>query len=440
MDFNGNRTVIIPVPGGQAPLADQAPSANGQSDVNWSGLFDDPEKFTSSGLNRLESAAFKLLSLVPAIRKSQTNPSPALLRQQIIEEIEAYEAAARRAGIDARTVMIGRYILCTVLDEAVLNTPWGGQSDWQSDSLLSLFHKETWGGENFFVMLENLEKDPAGNIDLLELMYVCLSLGFEGRYALEEDRAGKLIQIRARLYRLISTQRAEPARYLSAHWQAEDVGHHGLRRFVPLWVFLSVLGGVLALLLFALLYFVNQSSNPPYHQLSGLANETVTTLDRPRIIDVSALQTLRTFLKEEIDQGLVVVEERNGNVRIIMQGDLFFRSGSAQLNSRYDQLVTRVAQALLEVEGSVLVEGHSDNQPISTLQFPSNWHLSKARAEAVAGALRDYTREFERFRAEGKADSQPVADNSTRAGRAQNRRVEIVLLSNVIWRSQGGTN
>lgn len=440
MDFNGNRTVIIPMPGGQTSLSEQAPTTSTQSDINWSGLFDDPEKFTCSGLNRLESSAFKLLSLVPAIRKSQTNPSLALLRQQIVEEIEVYEASARKAGIDARTVMIGRYVLCTVLDEAVLNTPWGGQSDWQNDSLLSLFHKETWGGENFFVMLENLEKDPAGNIDLLELMYVCLSLGFEGRYAVEEDRAGKLMQIRSRLYRLISTQRKDPARYLSANWQGESISNQGLRRFVPLWVFVAVLSGILALLLFVLLYILNQSSNPPYHQLTSLSEQTVTTLDRPRIIDVSALQTLRVFLKPEIEQGLVKVEERNANVRIIMQGDLFFRSGSAQLTSKYDSLVRRVAQALLEVEGSVLVEGHSDNQPINTLQFPSNWHLSKARAEAVATELRDYTNEKQRFKSEAKADSQPVADNSTRDGRSQNRRVEIVLLSNVIWRSQGGNN
>lgn len=440
MDFNGNRTVIIPVPGGQSSLADQAPKANVQGDVNWSGLFDDPDKFTSSGLNRLENAAFKLLSLVPAIRKSQTNPSAGLLRQQIIEEIEAYENAARKAGVEARTVMIGRYILCTVLDEVVLNTPWGGQSDWQNDSLLSLFHKETWGGENFFVMLENLEKDPASNIDLLELMYVCLALGFEGRYAVEADRSGKLMEIRARLFRLIRSQRAEPAKYLSANWQGGNLGNQGLRRFVPLWVFISVLGGALALLLFVLLYLLNSASNPPYHQLAVLTNQTVTTLDRPRVIDVSALRTLRAFLKPEIEQGLVTVEERNTNVRIVMQGDLFFASGRAQLMPRYNSLVKRVALALLEVEGSVIVEGHSDNQPINTLKYPSNWHLSKARAEAVSSALRDYTQEYERFKAEGKADSQPVADNSTRAGRAQNRRVEIVLLSNVIWRAQGGNN
>ncbi len=440
MDFNGDRTVIIPIPGGQPSLVDDTPPMFSQMDVSWANLFDDTDKFISSGFNRLENAAFKLLSLIPAIKKSHTNPSSGLLRQQMVEEIGVYEQSARKAGVDSRTVMIGRYVLCTVLDEVVLNTPWGGQSDWQKNSLLSLFHKETWGGENFFVMLENLEKDPASNIDLLELMYVCLSLGFEGRYAVETDRIGKLLEIRARVYRVIRSQRVESSRYLSGNWQGVTLANRKLRHFMPLWVFVSILAGLLSLLLFVLLYLLNVESDPPYHELALLGNQVATSLDRPRVIDASALSALRVFLKPEIDENLVTVEERNDNVRVILRGDLFFKSGKSSINPEYELLIKRIALAFLEVDGAVQVEGHSDNQPINTLQFPSNWHLSKARAEEVAESLREYTKEYRRFTSEGKADTQPVADNATREGRAKNRRVEIVLLSNVIWRTQGGKN
>ena len=76
----------------------------------------------------------------------------------------------------------------------------------------------------------------------------------------------------------------------------------------------------------------------------------------------------------------------------------------------------------------MLITGHTDNQPIRSMRFPSNWHLSEERADAVKGALATLV-EPARMRAEGKADAEPVAANDTPANRARNRRVEIVLLS-----------
>ncbi|WP_010325277.1 type IVB secretion system protein IcmH/DotU [Marinobacterium stanieri] len=438
MDFSGDRTVVIPTPGGQPGFSEPATDPHDRAPGQWSTLFDDCDGKVSSGFNRLENAAFKLLSLIPTIRRSHSNPSAGLLRQQMSEEIEQYENNARQSGVEIRTVMMGRYILCTVLDEVVLNTPWGGQSDWQTRSLLSIFHNETWGGENFFIMLTRLEKDPGANVDLLELMYICLTLGFEGRYALEADRMGKLAEIRSRLYRVIRTQRGETIRQLSPHWQGVASANRNLRRFVPLWAFTAVMAGLLALLFFTLLYLLNQISTPVFRDAANLAESVSTSFERQRVVDLSALQKLRIFLKPEIDENLVAVEERDNRVRIILRGDLFFRSAQAGIIASYEPLLKRIAQALYEVEGKVLVEGHSDSQPISTFKYPSNWHLSLARAEEVADHLAAYTRESERFEVEAKADTVPVADNGSAEGRAKNRRVEIVLLSNVVWRTGEG--
>jgi type VI secretion system protein ImpK len=75
-----------------------------------------------------------------------------------------------------------------------------------------------------------------------------------------------------------------------------------------------------------------------------------------------------------------------------------------------------------------MVIGHSDNQPIRTVRFPSNFHLSTARAEAAAAIIADAAGNAARFNAEGRADAEPLADNRTAEGREQNRRVEVVLL------------
>jgi type VI secretion system protein ImpK len=87
----------------------------------------------------------------------------------------------------------------------------------------------------------------------------------------------------------------------------------------------------------------------------------------------------------------------------------------------------RIAQALVQVPGPVLVTGHTDDQPIRTMRFPSNWHLSQERADTVRNLLQSNGVANERLRAEGRADGEPVVANSTPANRALNRRVEVIL-------------
>jgi type VI secretion system protein ImpK len=103
-----------------------------------------------------------------------------------------------------------------------------------------------------------------------------------------------------------------------------------------------------------------------------------------------------------------------------------FESGRAEIAPSEKPLVESVARALQQLTGRVLVTGHTDNVPIRTLRFPSNWQLSKSRAEAVR-ALLAQTVAPERLTAEGRADTQPLVPNDTPEHRARNRRVEITL-------------
>lgn len=143
--------------------------------------------------------------------------------------------------------------------------------------------------------------------------------------------------------------------------------------------------------------------------------------------DPGALARLRTFLKPEIDQGLVTVTgtEATPIVRISNRG--LFASGSATLNPQFLPLLGRIGQALRTEPGVVDVQGHTDNQPIRTVQFPSNFQLSTARARAASAALAAAIDDPARLRTEGRADAGPVGPNSTPEGREQNRRIEVVL-------------
>ncbi len=121
--------------------------------------------------------------------------------------------------------------------------------------------------------------------------------------------------------------------------------------------------------------------------------------------------------------------ERRGLVVRVLTDNLLFVSGSATLQSGADQLLDEVAQLLnLDPSHPITVEGHTDNQPIATAQFPSNWELSTTRATNVVRFLISRGVLASRLGAVGYADLHPIASNATAAGRAKNRRVEIVLM------------
>ena len=130
----------------------------------------------------------------------------------LIEEIDAFTQNAAKQNVENSQVLVARYLLCTFLDELICTTHWGKNNDWARDSLLGHFYRETYGGEKFFQLLTKLLASPANNIHLLEFMYVCISLGFEGKYRIQtrgkmEFRCdtGKFVQTNQNRSRTTST-------------------------------------------------------------------------------------------------------------------------------------------------------------------------------------------------------------------------------------------
>ena len=119
----------------------------------------------------MTAAAASLLALASKLRTAVSHPDSSALFRHLADEIRRFESAAQAAGAAPDVVLASRYSLCTLLDEVVLNTPWGSQSVWINQTLLNLFHKEGWGGEKFFQIVERVMQQPASNLDLLELLY-----------------------------------------------------------------------------------------------------------------------------------------------------------------------------------------------------------------------------------------------------------------------------
>jgi type IV/VI secretion system ImpK/VasF family protein len=229
-------------------------------------------------LNPLESPASGLLALLTLLNGSRSHPDPNGLKNHISREIDIFQSKALHNGVDDKSIHTASYVLCTVLDEAVLNTPWGNTSGWARQSLLNSFHKEGSDGELFFEILKSIGQNPWKNIDLLELMYFCMALGFEGPYRIAEDGKDKLAQIREGLYRLISSARGTGERTLSPHWEGIVYKRNPLPRFVPIWVIGATAVGILATVFVYLLIHLNHFSEPVFQQVYSIK----ATITRPR--------------------------------------------------------------------------------------------------------------------------------------------------------------
>lgn len=161
------------------------------------------------GSNMLLAAAWELLLQVAQLKTAPARETLHALNDQLSAGISAFEAHALHLGAENQQVMSARYVLCSVIDEAVVTTPWGSRSDWSKRSLLSRFHNETFGGEKFFQLLERLSRDPIKHVSLLELMYLCLSLGFEGKYRVMERGRVQLEAVHDAVYRQIRHVRGD---------------------------------------------------------------------------------------------------------------------------------------------------------------------------------------------------------------------------------------
>jgi type VI secretion system protein ImpK len=387
--------------------------------------------FLGGGLNALVQAASPLLLLAVQLRNSVSQPDAAQLREQVIVQIRQFEGNAQKAGVQPPAITAARYVLCSMLDESVMNTPWGEQSGWAAKTLLVVFHGESYGGEKFFVILDRLCADFSRHIDLIELMYVCLALGFGGRYQIQADGRARLADIQEDLYRRIKGQRAPAADELAPHWRGIEDRRNPLVRYVPLWV---IVAAGACLLLGAFLYFytrLNDLSSPVSAQVAQIGLHTAVPPDavrlnreQPKVVRKS----LKLLLAPEEQAGQLTVDEKpDGSALVRLNATSMFDSGGTEVSTSEIPLLHEITQALNQVPGRVIVVGHTDDQPVHSLRFKDNFALSSARARSVLQILSQGIDNPGRLESSGAGSSQPIAlPPNLPANRARNRRVEIL--------------
>jgi len=433
-----DKTVLKPSPGRRnqhAVTPAQTQSVNTDPTINFaneSSFLGTQKLNIHSDNNALVGGALSLLSLVAQLRNSSSHNDVPGLRNAIINEIKTFDSKARQSGCPADQVQTARYALCALLDEVVLNTPWGCDSIWSTQGMLITFHKESWGGEKVFQVLNNIIAQPGTYFNLLELFYYCLSLGFEGKYKIQEQGQNKLNDIRENLFQVIQRQKGEYERDLSSHWQGITDKRNALSRYIPLWVVGTITAAILTVIFIGFLYAINHSAGTEIsqqYQIRDALNVKPIVVKKlspyTAIAKVPVIDEIRQFLATEIAQKKVVVLDDNGQSIIRILAKNFFASGNNKVQSKYLPLMDKISQALELVSSQITVVGHTDNIPIFTVRFPSNWVLSQARAQAVADILLRNKYHKGKVNAEGRADTQSLVANDSAVHRAMNRRVEI---------------
>ena len=152
----------------------------------------------------------------------------------------------------------------------------------------------------------------------------------------------------------------------------------------------------------------------------------------------SMAQVLRKQLQPLVDRGLLTLRDGKDWLEIAINNRILFPSGSTRLLPDATALLSLLAEVLAKFPVPIQVEGHTDNVPIHTPSFPSNWELSAARAATVARLLAQHGIEPDRLAATGFAETRPVASNERAEGRAENRRVILRIFKT--GRSSNGEN
>jgi type VI secretion system protein ImpK len=417
-------TMLVLNPGG--PRA--APAAAHPAPAAAGGAGPPHAVLPGSGLNPLVRAANPLLDLVVPLRHTTQPPELNQLRERLVLAVRGFETEARDAGVPGESIAVARYALCTLLDEAIASTAWGN-GVWGSRSLLVAFHNEAFGGEKFFLVLQRLSQDSARHLDLLELMYLCLALGLEGRYGVAEQGHAQLAILRERLLQLIRQHRGPAETDLSPHWRGAAAPPVSPLRATPAWVFGAAACALLLLAQLLASASLNRASDPVFAKLSAL-RQAAATAGPAAVPSASSRPRLAGFLAPEVAAGLVTVSEAAGRTTITLRGEGMFASGSAELGEGKLELLQRIGDALATLPGKVVVIGHTDNtRPGLSARFPSNFDLSKARAQRVMAVLEQRAGPPGRYSAEARGDAEPLAPNDSPAGRARNRRVDVVVLA-----------
>jgi len=386
------------------------------------------DELVAPNSNPIMRAAGPLLQLLGRLRVALLRAPFASLMGQVAEAIEFFEKDIRSAGISEQQANNAKYVLCATADDIVQHIPTDDRHVWTQYSMLSRFFGERIGGVRFFEILEHTKRDPLVNYPLLELQHACLALGFQGLYRAAPGGQVTLGQIQRNVYETLRRVRPKVARDLSPRWHGQALASIANRFRVPVWVVAAVTAALL-FALFVILRILLSGSAETAAAMTMTLHEPGMVEIRRRVIAPPPPPPPPPAPPPRIDACVDAIPTANLIV-LRLCDSITFEPGQAVVKEAFKPIAAKIVAYLNEQPGKIKVVGHTDNVPIKNVRFPSNFHLSVERANAVAALLKAGLSEPGRVEVEGKGPDVPIAGNNTAEGRAKNRRVEVMVARN----------
>jgi type VI secretion system protein ImpK len=400
-----------------------------------------PVKRSRTHPNALVNAFASLLEFAPELESALPPENPEALRTRLLEELVRARDAAMSAGSSLERADQAAWAVAALLDDLALNTPWGGASAWPRQPLVVMLRGDVDAGTQFFTRLDELERHPNRDRELLELQYHCLALGFRGKYRVP-GRSGdrSLNAVRAAAARFLRDADADAAP-LSPNWKGVIASDEPQRFIVPVWV--MALGA--AVIATAIHIGLSMGLSSQAVELSALVralpppgradiSRVSPKVDAPPpvAVDFALLPEFQGGAPADLKRALSGTESVSLAKLVIQASNPeLFQSSRATLTEGFEPLIGSIAKVILanqELIGNITVIGHTDSVPLQRSNpLSTNQGLSEARAATIADMLVQNGVPQDRVHSEGRAATDPVADDSTREGRALNRRVEVLV-------------
>lgn len=225
-----------------------------------------------AGLNPLADAASTLFTAIGKLKQIKACRQWVKLQQELTETVIVFQETIAKLGYHPEYIVVCRYIMCATIDDIINNTTWGSQGQWEPYALLPNLNQDASREDRFFSILDRAIQEPEHYIDLMELMYICLSLGYKGQYRATDHNQFQLEQITHSLYKHIRAYRGGFSKTLSP---VPLKTPRGIRKpitppSIPTWMILLMSVCFVMVLFISLGYLMEMTSNEAFKSIATL--------------------------------------------------------------------------------------------------------------------------------------------------------------------------